>query len=55
MEKSIINHKKNISEDLLLYELYSHVSTLLTYVVMKQAGPEKAMQPSIGFCEIQGE
>ena len=28
---------------------------LLTYVVMKQAGPEKAMQPSIEICEIQGE
>ena len=28
---------------------------LLRYVVMMQARPEKAKQPSIGFCEIQGE
>ena len=28
---------------------------LLKYVVMMQAGPEKAIQPSVGCCEIQGE
>ena len=28
---------------------------LLRYVVMMQARPEKAIQPSIGFCQIQGE
>ena len=28
---------------------------LLKYVVMMQAGPEKAIQPSIVCCEIQGE
>ena len=28
---------------------------LLKYVAMIQAGPEKATQPSIECCEIQGE
>ena len=28
---------------------------LLKYVVMMQAGPEKAIQPSVRCCEIQGE
>ena len=28
---------------------------LLKYAVMMQAGPEKAIQPSVGCCEIQGE
>ena len=28
---------------------------LLKYVVMMQAGPEKAIQPGIVCCEIQGE
>ena len=27
----------------------------LKYVVMMEAGPEKAMLSSIGFCEIHGE
>ena len=27
----------------------------LKYVVMMQAGPEKAIQPSVGCCVIQGE
>ena len=28
---------------------------LLRYVAMMQARPEKAIQPGIGFCQIQGE
>ena len=28
---------------------------LLEYVAMTQAGPERAIQPSIVCCEIQGE
>ena len=28
---------------------------MLKYVVMMQVGPEKAIQPSIVCCEVQGE
>ena len=69
MEKSVNQPQKKVREDVPLLrvvkacgQFYRHVGNfigmwaiLLKYVVIFRAGPERAIQPSIGCCEIRRE